>query len=81
MAGVSMWRYPPTVDVKQVLANAVSPGHYVQNVVAAYSEDSTDPEKTKGRKWLEHSAESNSRQDQVKAALTKASVYQKLIWV
>jgi hypothetical protein len=35
MAGVSMWRYPSTVDVKQVLANAVSPGHYVLDVVTA----------------------------------------------
>ena len=32
-------------------------------------------EKTKGREWLEHSATSNSQQDQVNAALTKARIY------
>jgi hypothetical protein len=41
MGAVSMWRYPPTVDVKQVIANAVSPDHYVLDVVAAYDNDST----------------------------------------
>jgi hypothetical protein len=33
-------------------------------------------EKDKGRQWLEHSAESNSLQDQAKAALVRATVYQ-----
>lgn len=32
-------------------------------------------EKTKGREWLEHSAASNSRQDQVTAALAKSILY------
>lgn len=33
-------------------------------------------EKTKGREWLEHSAGSNSRQDQVNAALANARIYE-----
>lgn len=45
MAGVSMWKYPPKVDVQQVLAQAVVPDHYAQDAVAAFANGITGDEK------------------------------------
>jgi hypothetical protein len=42
LGAVSMWKYPPTVDVKQILAEAISPDHYARSVVAAYGNDNTN---------------------------------------
>ena len=41
LRGISMWKYPLTTDVRQVLSHAISPDHYAQNVVGAYAEDTT----------------------------------------
>ena len=45
LGAVSMWKYPPTVDVKQILAEAISPDHYARSVVAAYDNDNTNGQK------------------------------------
>ena len=38
LKGVSMWKYPPTADVGNVLAHITRPSLYVQNGVAAYDD-------------------------------------------
>lgn len=42
LKGVSMWKYPPTADVGNVLAHITRPGLYVQNGVAAYDNTTAD---------------------------------------
>lgn len=39
LGAVSMWRYPPAVDVQQVLESAVAPDHYAQSAMAAWADD------------------------------------------
>ncbi|MDR1311542.1 MAG: hypothetical protein LBK01_06695, partial [Burkholderiaceae bacterium] len=41
MRGVSMWKYPPRANARQVLAHAVSPDIYAQERLGAYGDDST----------------------------------------
>ena len=42
LKGVSMWKYPPTADVGNVLAHITRPGLYVRNGVAAYDNTTAD---------------------------------------
>lgn len=42
LKGVSMWKYPPTADVGNVLAHITRPGLYVRNGVAAYDDTTAD---------------------------------------
>nr|DAO19558.1 MAG TPA: crystallin beta/gamma motif-containing protein [Caudoviricetes sp.] len=42
LKGVSMWKYPPTADVGNVLAHITRPSLYVQNGVAAYDNTTAD---------------------------------------
>jgi hypothetical protein len=44
LGAVSMWRYPPSVDVQQVLEHAVAPDPYAQSVMAAWADDSANLE-------------------------------------
>ena len=41
LKGVSMWKYPPTADVGNVLAHIARPSLYVRNGVAAYDNNTT----------------------------------------
>ena len=42
LKGVSMWKYPPTADVGNVLAHITRPSLYVRNGVAAYNDTTAD---------------------------------------
>ena len=42
LKGVSMWKYPPTADVGNVLAHITRPSLYVRNGVAAYDNTTAD---------------------------------------
>ncbi len=42
LKGVSMWKYPPTADVGNVLAHIARPSLYVRNGVAAYDNTTAD---------------------------------------
>lgn len=42
LKGVSMWKYPPTADVGNVLTHITRPSLYVQNGVAAYDNTTAD---------------------------------------
>ena len=42
LKGVSMWKYPPTADVGNVLAHITRPSLYVRNGVAAYDDTTAD---------------------------------------
>lgn len=42
LKGVSMWKYPPTADVGNVLAHITRPSLYVRNGVAAYDDATAD---------------------------------------
>lgn len=42
LKGVSMWKYPPTADVGNVLAHITGPSLYVRNGVAAYDDTTAD---------------------------------------
>ena len=42
LKGVSMWKYPPTADVGNVLTHITRPSLYVRNGVAAYDDTTAD---------------------------------------
>ena len=66
LKGVSMWKYPPTADVGNVLAHITRPGLYVRNGVAAY--DNTTADTGSNQDVLFQSATEEARQFEEVAA-------------
>lgn len=66
LKGVSMWKYPPTADVGNVLAHITRPSLYVRNGVAAY--DNTTADAGNNQDVLFQSATKEARQFEEVAA-------------
>lgn len=66
LKGVSMWKYPPTADVGNVLAHITRPSLYVRNGVAAY--DNTTADAGNNQDVLFQSATEEARQFEEVAA-------------
>ena len=66
LKGVSMWKYPPTADVGNVLAHITRPSLYVRNGVAAY--DDTTANAGNNQDVLFQSATEEARQFEETAA-------------
>lgn len=66
LKGVSMWKYPPTADVGNVLAHITRPSLYVRNGVAAY--DNTTADAGNNQDVLFQSATEEARQFEETAA-------------
>ena len=66
LKGVSMWKYPPTADVGNVLAHITRPSLYVRNGVAAY--DNTTADTGSNQDVLFQSATEEARQFEETAA-------------
>ena len=66
LKGVSMWKYPPTADVGNVLAHITRPSLYVRNGVAAY--DNTTADTGSNQDVLFQSATEEARQFEEVAA-------------